>query len=69
MSTTMRRARGGGAIIAAALVWNQRLSTAKLNTWFAGIIEHHPPPAVSGRSVPGSRFSQSTSRPQVSAEV
>jgi len=51
------------AIVAAALVWNQRLSTAKLNTWFAGIVEHHPPPAVSGRRIKIRYLTQAKSRP------
>ena len=32
-------------------VWNQMVPTAKLNRWFAMIVERHPPPLVQGRRI------------------
>ena len=51
------------AIVAAHEVWNRRLPTAQLNRWFAGILEHHPPPAVSGRRIKIRYLTQAKSRP------
>jgi GTP-binding protein len=51
------------AIVAAYEVWNRRLPTAKLNQWLAGIIEHHPPPAVSGRRIKLRYLTQAKARP------
>ena len=34
------------AILDTHRVWNQRISTAKLNKWLEGILAHHPPPAA-----------------------
>ncbi len=51
------------AIIAAHEVWNRRLPTAQLNRWFTGIVEHHPPPAVSGRRIKIRYLTQAKSRP------
>jgi GTP-binding protein len=51
------------AIVAAYGVWNSRLPTAKLNQWLAAIIEHHPPPAVSGRRIKLRYLTQAKARP------
>jgi len=51
------------AILAAHEVWNRRLPTAQLNRWFTGIVEHHPPPAVSGRRIKIRYLTQAKSRP------
>ena len=51
------------AIVRAYEVWNRRLPTAKLNQWLAGIIEHHPPPAVSGRRIKLRYLTQAKARP------
>ena len=51
------------AIVSAHEVWNRRLPTAQLNRWLAGIIEHHPPPAVSGRRIKLRYLTQAKSRP------
>ncbi|MBN9009300.1 MAG: ribosome biogenesis GTPase Der, partial [Rhizobiales bacterium] len=51
------------AIVAAHEVWNRRLPTAQLNRWFGGIVEHHPPPAVSGRRIKIRYLTQAKSRP------
>jgi GTP-binding protein len=51
------------AIVAAYEVWNRRLPTAKLNQWLAGVIEHHPPPAVSGRRIKLRYLTQAKARP------
>ena len=51
------------AILSAYEVWNRRLATAQLNRWFAGIVEHHPPPAVSGRRLKIRYLTQAKARP------
>lgn len=43
--------------------WNARISTAKLNRWLDGILNHHPPPAVSGRRIKLRYMTQSKTRP------
>ena len=50
-------------IVGAYEVWNRRVPTAKLNQWLAGIIEHHPPPAVSGRRIKLRYLTQAKARP------
>jgi len=51
------------AILGAHDIWNRRLPTAQLNRWFASIVEHHPPPAVSGRRIKIRYLTQAKSRP------
>lgn len=51
------------AIIDTHRVWNQRISTAKLNKWLEGILAHHPPPAVSGRRLKIKYMTQVKARP------
>ncbi len=43
--------------------WNRRVPTAALNRWLAATLEHHPPPAVSGRRVKLRYMTQPKSRP------
>ncbi len=51
------------AILAAYAVWNMRLPTAQLNRWFGHVVEHHPPPAVSGRRIKIRYLTQAKTRP------
>ena len=44
-------------------VWTSRVSTGRLNRWLANTIEHHPPPAVSGRRLKLRYMTQVKSRP------
>ena len=43
--------------------WNARISTARLNRWLDGILNPHPPPAVSGRRIKLRYMTQSKTRP------
>ncbi len=43
--------------------WNRRVSTAGLNRWLAGVLESHPPPAVSGRRIKLRYMTQAKARP------
>jgi GTPase len=51
------------AVTRAHAVWNRRVPTAALNRWLAGMIERHPPPAVSGRRIRLRYLTQSKARP------
>ncbi|NLH82418.1 MAG: ribosome biogenesis GTPase Der [Phyllobacteriaceae bacterium] len=44
-------------------VWNRRVSTARLNRWLEGVLERHPPPAVSGRRIKIRYATQAKTRP------
>ncbi|MCB1488246.1 MAG: ribosome biogenesis GTPase Der, partial [Bauldia sp.] len=44
-------------------VWNRRVPTSKLNRWLAAVVEHHPPPAVSGRRIKLRYLTQAKARP------
>ncbi|WP_196258922.1 ribosome biogenesis GTPase Der [Pelagibacterium limicola] len=44
-------------------VWNVKIRTAKLNRWLAALIDHHPPPAVSGRRLKLRYMTQAKTRP------
>lgn len=44
-------------------VWNRRVSTAKINRWLSGVLQNHPPPAVSGRRIKLKYMTQLKSRP------
>ncbi|SHO65884.1 GTP-binding protein [Pseudoxanthobacter soli DSM 19599] len=44
-------------------VWTQRISTGRLNRWLSAVLEHHPPPAVSGRRIKLRYMTQAKSRP------
>ena len=43
--------------------WNKRIPTAELNRWFAGALERHTPPAVSGRRIKLRYMTQANARP------
>jgi GTP-binding protein len=43
--------------------WNSRVSTSRLNRWLEGVIERHPPPAVSGRRIRIRYATQAKTRP------
>ncbi len=43
--------------------WNSHVSTARLNRWLAGMLEGHPPPAVSGRRLKMRYMTQAKTRP------
>lgn len=45
------------------ILWNARVSTAKLNRWLEDAISRHPPPAVKGRPINLKYMSQVKSRP------
>ncbi|UJQ95181.1 ribosome biogenesis GTPase Der [Mariluticola halotolerans] len=51
------------AIFEIEKVWNARISTARLNRWLTGMVEGHPPPAVSGRRLKLRYITQAKSRP------
>jgi len=51
------------AIIRAHEVWNRRIPTAQLNSWLAGMVEAHPPPAPSGRRIKLRYMTQAKTRP------
>lgn len=51
------------AIFVAEEKWNTHVSTARLNRWLAGMIEGHPPPAVSGRRLKLRYMTQAKIRP------
>jgi GTP-binding protein len=55
------------AAFAAHDIWNRRLSTAQLNRWLATVVEHHPPPAVSGRRIKIRYMTQAKARPPTSS--
>jgi GTPase len=51
------------AVVETHRVWNSRISTAKLNRWLESIVDHHPPPAVSGRRMKIKYMTQAKTRP------
>ena len=51
------------AIFEIERTWNVKIRTAKLNRWLAAMIEHHPPPAVSGRRLKLRYMTQAKTRP------
>ncbi len=52
-----------GAIMKAHEVWNRRVPTARLNSWLAGMVEAHPPPAPGGRRIKLRYMTQVKTRP------
>ncbi|PYB73325.1 MULTISPECIES: ribosome biogenesis GTPase Der [Rhizobium] len=50
-------------IIDTDMVWNKRISTAKLNRWLDAVTTQHPPPAVSGRRLKLKYMTQVKARP------
>ena len=51
------------AIFAIERNWNVHVSTARLNRWLAGMVDGHPPPAVSGRRLKLRYMTQAKTRP------
>jgi GTP-binding protein len=51
------------AIVAAHVVWNRRVTTAKLNQWLAAMVAAHPPPAPGGRRIRLRYMTQVKTRP------
>ena len=51
------------AVFRSYATWNRRVPTAKLNRWLGGVLEHHPPPAVSGRRIKIRYMTQIKTRP------
>jgi GTP-binding protein len=51
------------ACIKSSEIWSKRVSTGQLNRWLAGVLEKHPPPAVSGRRIKMRYATQVKSRP------
>jgi GTPase len=51
------------AVFTAYEAWNKRIGTAELNRWFAGALERHQPPAVSGRRIKLRYITQANARP------
>ena len=51
------------AVVATHDVWNQRISTGRLNRWLAPVVDATPPPAVSGRRVKIRYITQPKARP------
>ncbi|CAN1566983.1 COG1160 Predicted GTPases [Rhabdaerophilaceae bacterium] len=50
-------------VLTAHKFWNARVPTAKLNRWLEGVVNNHPPPAVSGRRIKLRYATQVKSRP------
>lgn len=51
------------AVLRADEIWNQRVPTAALNRWLEAAIDHHAPPAVSGRRIRLRFMTQPNARP------
>jgi GTPase len=51
------------ACVTAYDLWNTRISTGRLNRWLTAVLEHHPPPAVSGRRLKVRYMTQAKARP------
>ena len=51
------------AVNATYETWNKRVSTGKLNRWFAGMLADHPPPIVGGGRVKPRYITQLKGRP------
>lgn len=51
------------AVLAIYDLWNQRISTARLNRWLEGLVAHHPPPLVAGRRIKIKYLTQIKTRP------
>ncbi len=50
-------------VLAIYRIWTTRIGTGPLNRWLAGMLEAHPPPAVSGRRLKIRYITQIKSRP------
>ncbi|MEE9313587.1 MAG: ribosome biogenesis GTPase Der [Rhizobiaceae bacterium] len=51
------------AVIATDMIWNKRVSTARLNEWLSGVQSRHPAPAVAGRRIRFKYITQAKTRP------
>ena len=51
------------AILEIEKIWNIKIGTARLNRWLAGMVDNHPPPAVSGRRIRLRYMTQAKTRP------
>ncbi len=51
------------ACFKASETWSARISTGRLNKWLEGVLDRHPPPAVSGRRIKIRYMTQAKSRP------
>jgi GTP-binding protein len=51
------------AIVRVHIIWNKRISTAKLNRWLQAALEKTPPPAVAGRRIKIRYMTQLRARP------
>lgn len=51
------------AVLEAYRIWNERISTSRLNRWLSDMLDGHPPPAVSGRRIKIRYATQVKSRP------
>ena len=51
------------AVFAAYDVWNRRVPTSALNSWLAGMVQRHPPPAPGGRRIRLRYATQAKTRP------
>jgi GTP-binding protein len=51
------------AVLSLYDVWNERISTSRLNRWLEGLVAHHPPPLVSGRRIKVKYLTQIKTRP------
>ncbi len=51
------------ACIKSAEIWSKRVSTGQINRWLEGVLEKHPPPAISGRRIKLRYATQVKSRP------
>lgn len=50
-------------VFSAYMLWNRRISTAKLNKWLAETIQYHPAPSVKGRRTKMRYMTQVKTRP------
>ena len=66
---TLSALRGDGvdklmpAVFRIHKLWNQRIPTGKLNRWFDGVVEAHPPPMAQGRRIKLRYITQVKARP------
>ena len=51
------------AVFKQAEIWSKRASTSKINRWLEGVLDSHPPPAVSGRRIKIRYATQPKARP------
>jgi GTP-binding protein len=51
------------ACFKAAEIWSTRVSTGQINRWLEGVLEKHPPPAISGRRIKIRYATQVKARP------